>query len=271
MSGRASTATSKSELGSVGSVADKDTDKGTEVPTTDADVVTGINSLSIATNAKGGAKSSTKTVTSARSNTSAVKEVSPHPSSQVNSDVANPLKSHVTGVKPKIKPGAYDHVNLRSSNSVGNARPNPRLDLNQRVHITRFSHCELCNQRDNGAMVQCDGCNKWYHFSCVEVTSGVVDQSWVCPKCPFLHFGASNKVEKSQTLHQVQPVDPPPNLNSRKSSGKASSSRSNQRKVDRKLQKLEELKQLERKFLESTFQSFPINGRLLEKQRQWIL
>ncbi|XP_065075863.1 uncharacterized protein LOC135699513 [Ochlerotatus camptorhynchus] len=102
-------------------------------------------------------------------------------------------------------------------------------------------------------MVQCDGCDKWYHFSCVQVTSGIADYSWICPKCPYMHFGASHQEQQTPMLQQIQPVDPPNSVSSKKSTGKASSNRSNQRKVDRLLQKLEEHKQLEQKFLDEKY------------------
>ncbi|XP_065077557.1 uncharacterized protein LOC135700826 [Ochlerotatus camptorhynchus] len=69
-----------------------------------------------------------------------------------------------------------------------------------------------------------------------------------------MHFGASHQEQQTPMLQQIQPVDPPPNsVSSKKSTGKASSNRSNQRKVDRLLQKLEEQKQLEQKFLDEKY------------------
>lgn len=130
-----------------------------------------------------------------------------------------------------------------------------RENANLRVRITRFSHCEMCNERDTSSMVQCDGCDLWYHFSCVEVTSGIADRSWVCPACdkPDVEPRNINEAPLPEPP-KTAPVDPPVlPVNSRKSTGKASSNRSNQRKVALRLQMLEEQKQLEQKFLEEKY------------------
>ncbi|XP_065095610.1 uncharacterized protein LOC135717448 [Ochlerotatus camptorhynchus] len=69
-----------------------------------------------------------------------------------------------------------------------------------------------------------------------------------------MYFDASNLVQQRPILQQIHPVDPPPNvMRSTKSIGKASSNRSKQRKVDRLLQKLEEQKQLEQRFLDEKY------------------
>ncbi|XP_055643384.1 uncharacterized protein LOC129779750 [Toxorhynchites rutilus septentrionalis] len=42
--------------------------------------------------------------------------------------------------------------------------------------------CKTCGGADTD-MVQCDQCNKWHHFACVDVTADIEHQSWVCPNC----------------------------------------------------------------------------------------
>ncbi|XP_073821123.1 uncharacterized protein [Musca autumnalis] len=44
-------------------------------------------------------------------------------------------------------------------------------------------NCNKCNEVDNDDMVQCDKCDKWYHFNCVGVNSGVSEVSWSCDGC----------------------------------------------------------------------------------------
>lgn len=43
--------------------------------------------------------------------------------------------------------------------------------------------CQVCDDPDTTAMVQCDACDKWSHFACVGVSQDVENQSWVCQKC----------------------------------------------------------------------------------------
>lgn len=43
--------------------------------------------------------------------------------------------------------------------------------------------CKSCSGPDTEAMVQCDLCHEWHHFSCVGVTEDVENMSWCCPKC----------------------------------------------------------------------------------------
>lgn len=44
--------------------------------------------------------------------------------------------------------------------------------------------CELCESRDpDKPIVACDICNKWHHFSCVNIVSISESDPWVCFKC----------------------------------------------------------------------------------------
>ncbi|XP_058817368.1 uncharacterized protein LOC131680673 [Topomyia yanbarensis] len=43
--------------------------------------------------------------------------------------------------------------------------------------------CNLCNSPDNSRMVQCDDCNKWYHYSCVHVDEGIANYDCCCDEC----------------------------------------------------------------------------------------
>lgn len=43
--------------------------------------------------------------------------------------------------------------------------------------------CKKCDQLDDDEMVQCDICDKWYHFLCVGVTETIASQDWMCGVC----------------------------------------------------------------------------------------
>lgn len=42
-------------------------------------------------------------------------------------------------------------------------------------------NCNKCGLKDTDRMVQCDRCDKWFHFECVGVNSDVANVSWYCP------------------------------------------------------------------------------------------
>nr|XP_029733929.1 uncharacterized protein LOC115269391 [Aedes albopictus] len=103
-------------------------------------------------------------------------------------------------------------------------------------------------------MVQCDGCERWFHFTCVEVTEGTAEISWVCPVCSAAPYETEQLVPPKDVRVVVQADNPPPmDSGETKSCGKKSSKRSEKRKLDLRLQKLEEQKKLEQKFLEEKF------------------
>ncbi|XP_058816130.1 uncharacterized protein LOC131679416 [Topomyia yanbarensis] len=45
--------------------------------------------------------------------------------------------------------------------------------------------CKVCRGEDNNEMVQCDSCDKWYHYRCVGVGREVENEhvKWSCAKC----------------------------------------------------------------------------------------
>ncbi|XP_062550855.1 uncharacterized protein LOC134215740 [Armigeres subalbatus] len=220
-------------------------------------VVTDLSNLSIVNNAKRGTKSAVEPVACAKGNAAVVTGVRSLPP-QVNADVANVGNSLARGTKPKLKSGAGASVTVAKKsvqplNTDKQTVLNARENLPIRVRVTRFSHCELCNERDTSRMVQCDGCDLWYHFSCVEVSSGIANCSWSCPSCgPCIIPDVIDEEPPNPTGNF--PVDPPPHrASSLKSMGKADSNRSNQRKLSRRLQMLEEQKRLEQKYLEEKY------------------
>ncbi|XP_053699404.1 uncharacterized protein LOC128746376 [Sabethes cyaneus] len=45
-------------------------------------------------------------------------------------------------------------------------------------------NCAACNNPDtDNNYVQCDACNSWWHFSCVNVSDSVRDRAWLCSNC----------------------------------------------------------------------------------------
>lgn len=44
-------------------------------------------------------------------------------------------------------------------------------------------HCNRCEQPDNEEMVQCDHCDRWFHFACVRVDSDIANHDWSCDTC----------------------------------------------------------------------------------------
>lgn len=52
------------------------------------------------------------------------------------------------------------------------------------ANTTNNIRCGVCKKgpkHDN--IVQCDGCDIWYHYKCVGVDSSVMERDWYCPKC----------------------------------------------------------------------------------------
>ncbi|XP_062703688.1 uncharacterized protein LOC134286131 [Aedes albopictus] len=48
----------------------------------------------------------------------------------------------------------------------------------------RHGNCSACDNPDaDRNYVQCDTCDSWWHFSCVNVTESISDRSWICHNC----------------------------------------------------------------------------------------
>lgn len=217
-------------------------------PLTNDPVVTEFGNLAIVNNAAREANWSAKSVASAAANTVMVTGPS-LPSPQVASGSNTKTKTQQLGAIHKVKASGMNTKNpIQSVETVPYKKPVARENLNLRIRITRFSHCEMCNERDTSSMVQCDGCDLWYHFSCVEVTSGIAERSWICPACVESEADAQLP-GVSKTVPNKLPVR---QGDSRKTTSKASSNRS-QRRTALRLQMLEEQKQLEQKYLEEKY------------------
>ncbi|XP_058817804.1 uncharacterized protein LOC131681110 [Topomyia yanbarensis] len=55
------------------------------------------------------------------------------------------------------------------------------------------SNCIACDRPDMvDNMVQCDGCDDWWHYSCAGVTNSINERAWSCSKCNALTNAASS-------------------------------------------------------------------------------
>ncbi|XP_058838792.1 uncharacterized protein LOC131694254 [Topomyia yanbarensis] len=110
-------------------------------------------------------------------------------------------------------------------------------------------------------MVQCDVCDFWYHFSCVEVSQSVEEINWSCPGCASVLKIKTNtaipvpkdalETKKISENHSKQSL-PPDVTVSAKSTGK-SNKRSDRRKIELQRQKLDEERECQLKYLEQKY------------------
>ncbi|XP_055589342.1 uncharacterized protein LOC129741628 [Uranotaenia lowii] len=45
------------------------------------------------------------------------------------------------------------------------------------------SNCKSCGGPETEEMVQCDSCDRWFHFQCVNVTESIAERPWNCADC----------------------------------------------------------------------------------------
>ncbi|XP_055623613.1 uncharacterized protein LOC129767030 [Toxorhynchites rutilus septentrionalis] len=90
--------------------------------------------------------------------------------------------------------------------------------------------CVQCDRRNGDeSMVQCDGCQLWWHFSCAGVSGSIKDRSWSCTKC---HVDCRESIASTSRRSRM----------SNKSA-----------KVNLQLEKLEKLQAIETKFVEEKY------------------
>ncbi|XP_053698559.1 uncharacterized protein LOC128745509 [Sabethes cyaneus] len=131
----------------------------------------------------------------------------------------------------------------------------------RRVRKNRVSSCGLCDDPDNIRMVQCDECDSWYHFSCVDVSQSVEEISWSCPRCASefsiktpsaVQTGKIATVIQESTKQLSQHNLPPIDAVSVKSTGK-SSKRSDKKRIELQLQKLKEERKCQLQYLDQKY------------------
>ena len=62
----------------------------------------------------------------------------------------------------------------------GHSEELPRPSLSS-IDITLYCKCKMPESYDD--MVCCDGCDKWYHFKCINLRSNHLPKKWICPSC----------------------------------------------------------------------------------------
>lgn len=171
-----------------------------------------------------------------------------------NSKIAN------TGAIPKEKEITTDariHKSDREKERITlpashTGRGDSKRNQPPNVRLNPGSNCVLCDTPDTSRMVQCDHCDGWYHFSCVDVTSEIANLSWMCANCDL----TTKKKTSKQRASIVSKSDNNPILIesiSGKSSGRISNQSDARRRIELKLRKLEEEKQLEQRYLNEKY------------------
>lgn len=72
-------------------------------------------------------------------------------------------------------------LTIRRSEDFTNPINNMATFVPKRVFDSQ--NCQLCSDVDNMDMVQCDSCDRWFHYECVGVTDSVADRVWCCQFC----------------------------------------------------------------------------------------
>ncbi|XP_055623313.1 uncharacterized protein LOC129766739 [Toxorhynchites rutilus septentrionalis] len=133
----------------------------------------------------------------------------------------------------------------------------PEQDKQTYLNLSAMGRsCQICRGNDDMEMVQCDHCDKWFHFSRVGVSQQVESQDWKCPKCVNAWTLRSHEqLEKAQSkamsaqseklkIPQNQPLEYERNLQHEKAPSKAKSVKSNKTK-QLQLKLLEEERKLQ--------------------------
>ncbi|XP_065088896.1 uncharacterized protein LOC135710301, partial [Ochlerotatus camptorhynchus] len=64
--------------------------------------------------------------------------------------------------------------------------------------------CGECHKLEYTRMVQCDECDVWYHYECVNVTDGIEHVDWSCKNCGGENHDDSQEQVEQQVLQQQQ-------------------------------------------------------------------
>ncbi|XP_058816367.1 uncharacterized protein LOC131679651 [Topomyia yanbarensis] len=133
--------------------------------------------------------------------------------------------------------------------SNDNVRRNPPRKV-------RRNHCQSCYEPDTSRMVQCDTCDLWYHFSCVEVSAGIADVSWICPMCDVIKDPITPSEQNTagdQIVSNLAKDRLPKDRTSLSQSKMGSSKSESKRRRDLALQKLEAEFMLEKRYIERMY------------------
>ncbi|XP_058827023.1 uncharacterized protein LOC131687005 [Topomyia yanbarensis] len=133
--------------------------------------------------------------------------------------------------------------------SNDNVRRNPPRKV-------RRNHCQSCDEPDTSRMVQCDTCDLGHHFSCVEVSAGIADVSWICPMCDVIKDPITPSEQNTagdQILSNFGKDRLPKDRKSLSQSKMGSSKSESKRRRDLALQKLEAEFMLEKRYIERMY------------------
>lgn len=132
---------------------------------------------------------------------------------------------------------------------------------------TAQTSCSLCEEPDSSEMVQCDVCDKWFHYKCVGVSADIANEDWSCGRCRGTNETVTSENHSTSDGKRPSPVNEhgggPRGVGMRctdKSSGVvAKSSSKNRRNLEIELQRLEEERKLNMSFIE---RKYAIMGKL---------
>ncbi|XP_055628587.1 uncharacterized protein LOC129770031 [Toxorhynchites rutilus septentrionalis] len=116
-----------------------------------------------------------------------------------------------------------------------------------RAAVIQESDCPLCDEPNDMEMVQCDTCQRWFHFRCVKVTQDIQNVSWSCTDCPTV----SNQ-QRTTAPVPTQNQTLPTQSQTAKSVVKSIQSEA-RRRLKLQLLKIEEEKKLEQKYLKKKY------------------
>lgn len=116
------------------------------------------------------------------------------------------------------------------------------------------NNCAACDRPDSvDDFVQCDSCDKWWHFSCAGVSESISDRAWVCVTCRDSDHNPKEKIDeleadpKTPTMQQVSVNEIDERNNQQQSVSESALSRLKERQ-ELVLQRIEI--ELQKKFLE---------------------
>jgi len=79
-------------------------------------------------------------------------------------------------------PEEEDELPRKRSNSDGAQASTKRFKESSRKEDDEIEYC-ICRMPEFGFMLECEGCNEWFHGKCVGVTRRHDIDDWRCPNC----------------------------------------------------------------------------------------
>ncbi|XP_058443868.1 uncharacterized protein LOC131425755 [Malaya genurostris] len=89
-----------------------------------------------------------------------------------------------------------------SSGSVASAGKRPQNDDNSPGG--EGASCGACRRVDTSRMVQCDECDVWFHYDCVDVDDHIGDRDWSCNRCMRKSLEKQQRILREQFEHFEQ-------------------------------------------------------------------